>query len=159
MSTNAGPKFPVAGAEPPPNEASIFQLIPDSTALYCLTRKRLFSRASMLCPVSIPVCTLLSSPVQFLSHSGKLCEAKKVLPTPLSLPRLHVPGVVKLELGARCATGVDGTEPVACTAMSVLSAATELGMGVLGFSCFCCTANSCRKSARGKEFRLSLCIG
>lgn len=98
-------------------------------------------------PCSIPVCSLLSSPAQFLSHSGKLCEAKKVLSTPFSLPRLHAPGVVKLELGARCATGVDGTELVACTAMSVLSAATELGMGVLGFSCFCCTANSCRKSA------------
>lgn len=158
MPTNAGPKSSVAGAELPPSEASVFQLTTDSTAPYCLTPKRLFSRASMLCPVSIPVCSLLSSPVLFLSHSGKLCEAKKVLPTPFFLPRLNVPGV-KLELGPLCATGVDGTEPVACTAMSVLSAATELGMGVLGFSCFCCTANSCRKSARGKEFRLSLSTG
>lgn len=92
------------------------------------------------------------------SHLGKLCEAKKTrLPSPL--PRLNVPGVFKLELGPRWTMGVDGTEPVACTAVSVLSASTELGMGVLGFSCFCCTASSCRKSAPGKGYRLSPCFG
>lgn len=55
-------------------------------------------------------------------------------------------GVLKLELGPWWAMGVEGTEPVACTAVSILSVSPELAMGVLGFSCFCCTANSCRKS-------------
>lgn len=55
-------------------------------------------------------------------------------------------GVLKLELGPWWAMGVEGTEPVACTAVSILSVSSELAMGVLGFSCFCCTANSCRKS-------------
>lgn len=78
---------------------------------------------------------------------------------PFRLPRRNIPGVLKLELGPRWAMGVDGTEPVACTAVSVLSASTELGLGVLGFSCFCCTANSCRKSGPGKGFGLSPCFG
>lgn len=78
---------------------------------------------------------------------------------PGPLPRLKVPGVAELQLGPRGATGVDGTEPVACTAVSVLLASTGPGSGVLGFSCFCCTANSCRKSGQGKGVGLRPCFG
>lgn len=62
------------------------------------------------------------------------------------LPLLKVPGVLRLTLGPLWAIGVEGTDKVACTAVSVLSASRVLRIGVLGFSCFCCTASSCRKS-------------
>lgn len=139
----------------------------DSTVPYCLTTK-LFLLISKLCSpyhtptVGIPVRSSQYSLAQSLSSRtlllGELCGAKKILSTAIPLPRLNVPGVFKLALGPRWAMGVDGTDPVACTPVSVLSASTELGMGVLGFSCFCCTANSCRKSEPGQGFRLGPCF-
>lgn len=51
-------------------------------------------------------------------------------------------------LGARCTEGVEGTDKDAWTAVSVLSVSRTAGIGVFGFSCFCCTASSCRRSTK-----------
>ena len=61
LTAAAGPTFPMVGAELPLDGASVFQFAIDSTALYCLTAKRLFSLTSMLSPKSFPFCSLLPS--------------------------------------------------------------------------------------------------
>lgn len=68
-------------------------------------------------------------------------------PVPCQSPLLNVPGVGML-MGVRRIAGVEGTDKEAWTAVSVLSASRGVLIGVLGFSCFCCTASSCRRSVK-----------
>lgn len=67
---------------------------------------------------------------------------------PCQSPLLNVAGVGMLMLHARCTLGVEGTDKHIWTAVSILSASRVVCTGVLGFSCFCCTASSCRRSTK-----------
>lgn len=150
-SGTAGPTWLVGGAEHLRGGASICQTASNSSAPHRGPSRR--------APGSSLLCSLLTVWSKLPLTQESLAKQTKCSCHPLPLPRLKAPGVEKLELGPRGATGVDGTEPVACTAVSVLSAATELGMGVLGFSCFCCTASSCRRSEPRKGLGLSPSFG
>lgn len=76
-------------------------------------------------------------------------NSRGVCETTLS-PLLKAPGVLNPRLGPRGTAGVDGPEKVARTAVSVRPASGEPSAAAFGFSCFCCTASSWRRSRRAK---------
>lgn len=100
-------------------------------------RTQVWTPVPLLCAGGLPGRWGLTSQPQARGPSHLCSHPEHIWISPMCL---------KLDLGLRWAMGVDGTESVACTAAFVFLLSTELGMGGLSFSCFCCTANSCPKS-------------